>query len=128
MTNIISLLETSWHLSPPWGKEEEKEQGAGGRGEFCCPSLPVSHLPCLPCFSYLLPSPLLPAPCTPASWVSLLERVYVTTLRSFGYCCGVEWSDDGWIYAIAFDNEVVSVSGTEIVGSGRLQAIYADKP
>ncbi|MFN6565781.1 DUF1392 family protein [Dendronalium sp. ChiSLP03b] len=59
----------------------------------------------------------------PPLCISLLERVYVTTTKSFGYCCGVEWSDNGWEYSITLDNEIVSVRGHEIVGSGQLQSL-----
>ncbi|MBD2364666.1 DUF1392 family protein [Anabaena minutissima FACHB-250] len=60
--------------------------------------------------------------------ISLLERVYLPKVKSFGYCCGVEWSDDGWCYSIALNNQIVSVSGVEIVASGRLQAVRLPKP
>jgi hypothetical protein len=60
--------------------------------------------------------------------ISLLERVYLPKLKSFGYCCGVEWSADGWCYSIALDSQIVSVSGVEIVASGQLQAVRLPKP
>ncbi|WP_193199665.1 DUF1392 family protein [Nostoc sp. MG11] len=37
----------------------------------------------------------------------LLERVYLPISKTFGYCCGVEWKDDRWIYAIACNYQVV---------------------
>jgi len=64
----------------------------------------------------------------PPLCISLLERVYVTTVKLFGYCCGVEWSDDGWCYSIALENEIVSVPGIKIIGSGRLQAVSVEQP
>jgi hypothetical protein len=60
MINLVQNLETSWYLSPPWGKE------------------------------------------IPPLEVSLLEKVYVTTTKSFGYCCGVEWSAKA--FGLAFTN------------------------
>lgn len=60
--------------------------------------------------------------------ISLLERVYLPKTKIFGYCCGVEWSADGWCYSIALDSQIVSVSGIEIVSSGQLQALRLPKP
>ncbi|MDZ8261960.1 DUF1392 family protein [Nostoc sp. ChiQUE01b] len=32
--------------------------------------------------------------------VNLLEKVYLKTNRTFGYCCGVQWYSDCWNYVI----------------------------
>ncbi|WGV29118.1 DUF1392 family protein [Halotia branconii] len=63
----------------------------------------------------------------PPLTINLLERVYVTTSNSFGYCCGVEWLQDDWNYAVALDNEVVYTSVNQLIGTGKLQPAI-DKP
>lgn len=60
--------------------------------------------------------------------VSLLEKVYVTTTKSFGYCCGVEWSGKGWSYEIVSGNDNLTVLGREIIGTGNLQLVIKEKP
>ncbi|MEJ6487744.1 DUF1392 family protein [Nostoc punctiforme UO1] len=30
--------------------------------------------------------------------VNLLERVYLRTTRTFGYCCGMQWKHECWVY------------------------------
>ncbi|MBD6620683.1 DUF1392 domain-containing protein [Komarekiella sp. 'clone 1'] len=59
--------------------------------------------------------------------VSLLEKVYLTTANSFGYCCGVEWLQGDWSYAIALNDEVVYTSASRLIGTGKLQP-GIDKP
>lgn len=59
--------------------------------------------------------------------ISLLERVYLTTTKSFGYCCGVEWFQDDWSYAVALNNEVIYTSALQLRGTGKLQ-LGIDKP
>jgi hypothetical protein len=59
--------------------------------------------------------------------VNLLERVYLTTANSFGYCCGVEWLQDDWNYAIALNDEVVYVPASQLIGTGKTQSDI-DKP
>ncbi|MEH2052310.1 DUF1392 family protein [Nostoc sp.] len=60
--------------------------------------------------------------------VCLLERVYVTTSKSFGYCCDMEWSDKGWSYEIACYNNSLTVLGREIIGTGELLTLTFEKP
>ncbi|BCL39654.1 DUF1392 family protein [Nostoc sp. MS1] len=64
----------------------------------------------------------------PAIAVSLLEKVYLPSEKAPGYCCGVEWSDDGWSYAIATDRGIISVPNSEIIASGQLQPLSIQKP
>ncbi|MBG1259269.1 DUF1392 family protein [Nostoc commune] len=64
----------------------------------------------------------------PSLQVSLLERVYVIPTKTFGYCCGVEWSDKGWKYEIATLHDDITVFGHEIIGTGNLQAVTPEKP
>jgi hypothetical protein len=59
--------------------------------------------------------------------VNLLERAYLTTTKSFGYCCGVEWLQGDWNYAVALDNEVVYTSASQLIGTGKFQPDI-DKP
>ncbi|MCC5633874.1 DUF1392 domain-containing protein [Nostoc sphaeroides CHAB 2801] len=60
--------------------------------------------------------------------VSLLEKVYVTTTKSFGYCCGVEWSAKGWNYEIVSGKDNLTVLGRELIGTGKLQLVTKEKP
>ncbi|MCC5600542.1 DUF1392 family protein [Nostoc favosum] len=60
--------------------------------------------------------------------VSLLEKVYVTTTKSFGYCCGIEWSAKGWNYQIVSGKDNLTVLGREIIGTGNLQLVTKEKP
>lgn len=60
--------------------------------------------------------------------VSLLEKVYLPSSKVAGYCCGVEWSDDGWSYAIATGRGIISVLDSEIIASGQLQPLVISKP
>ncbi len=60
--------------------------------------------------------------------VNLLERVYLKNTRAFGYCCGVHWQYDRWIYAVACDNEILHATQHQIIGTGRLQATTVKKP
>jgi Protein of unknown function (DUF1392) len=53
--------------------------------------------------------------------ISLLERVYLTTTKSFGYCWGVEWLQDEWSYAVALNDEVVYTSASQLIGTGKLE-------
>ncbi|WP_193200687.1 DUF1392 family protein [Nostoc sp. MG11] len=63
----------------------------------------------------------------PPLTISLLERVYLTTTKSFGYCCGVEWLQDDWSYAIVLNDEVVYTSASQLIGTGKTQPDI-DKP
>ncbi|BAY73284.1 hypothetical protein NIES23_61120 (plasmid) [Trichormus variabilis NIES-23] len=60
--------------------------------------------------------------------VSLLEKVYLPSPKIAGYCCGVEWSDDGWSYSIASQKGIISVPDSEIIASGQLQPLVIAKP
>ncbi|WP_341529866.1 DUF1392 family protein [Nostoc sp. UHCC 0302] len=60
--------------------------------------------------------------------VNLLERVYVGASRTFGYCCGVQWKQDRWIYAIASAGEIIYTTEHEIIGTGEMQLAALEKP
>ncbi|MBE9037207.1 DUF1392 family protein [aff. Roholtiella sp. LEGE 12411] len=60
--------------------------------------------------------------------VNLFERVYLKNSRTFGYCCGIQWHKDKWMYAIATDNEIISAWGCDFIGTGRLQTHTIPKP
>ncbi|WP_341531805.1 DUF1392 family protein (plasmid) [Nostoc sp. UHCC 0302] len=64
----------------------------------------------------------------PPLLVSLLERVYVKRVKAFGYCCGVEWSPQGWKYEISTGNDNINVWGNELIGTGNLQPVTKEKP
>ncbi|MBW4616368.1 MAG: DUF1392 domain-containing protein [Desmonostoc vinosum HA7617-LM4] len=86
MIDQITILETCWYMSPPWGNQ------------------------------------------IPPLEVNLFERVYLKNSRTFGYCCGIHWHKDRWMYAIATDNEIISAWGCDFIGTGRLQAHTLAKP
>ncbi|MBD0385501.1 MAG: DUF1392 family protein [Nostoc sp. C3-bin3] len=55
----------------------------------------------------------------------MIERVGGRKLpkyKPFGYCCGVEWSRQGWKYEINTCNENISVWGSELIGTGNLNS------
>ncbi|WP_341531611.1 DUF1392 family protein (plasmid) [Nostoc sp. UHCC 0302] len=60
--------------------------------------------------------------------VNLLERVYIGTTRTFGYCCGVKWKQDRWIYAIACTGDIIHTTEHEIIGTGEMQLAAIEKP
>ncbi|MBC6433351.1 DUF1392 domain-containing protein [Nostoc sp. HG1] len=64
----------------------------------------------------------------PPMVVSLLERVYLTSANSFGYCCGVEWLQGNWSYAVAVNDEVLYTSASQLVGTGKLHLEVTDEP
>ncbi|MHC5671211.1 DUF1392 domain-containing protein [Nostoc sp.] len=86
MIELITALEKSWYLSPPWGQT------------------------------------------MPPVEVNLLERVYLRTTRTFGYCCGVQWKHECWIYSIDCGKEILHATQHQIISTGELQAITVQKP
>ncbi|WP_341529214.1 DUF1392 family protein [Nostoc sp. UHCC 0302] len=58
MSNQITVLESCWHSSSPWGQS------------------------------------------MPPLAVQIQEKVFLPNLNLSGYCCGVQWSGQQWIYAI----------------------------
>lgn len=64
----------------------------------------------------------------PPMVVSLLTRVYLTSAKSFGYCCGVEWLQGDWSYAVAVNDEVLYASASQLVGTGKLHLEVTDEP
>lgn len=60
--------------------------------------------------------------------INLFERVYIKTNRTFGFCCGIQWSEDCWIYTVVDDNEIQNLSQYQIIGTGRLQPTTIEKP
>ncbi|WP_320073228.1 DUF1392 family protein [Nostoc sp. MG11] len=59
---------------------------------------------------------------------NLLERVYIGTTRTFGYCCGIRWKRDRWIYAIACAGDIIHTTEHEIIGTGEMQLAAIEKP
>lgn len=59
---------------------------------------------------------------------NLLERVYLKTTRTFGYCCGVEWHLETWLYTIVCDYEILRATKYQIIGLGRVQSTNLRKP
>ncbi|MBW4455839.1 MAG: DUF1392 domain-containing protein [Nostoc indistinguendum CM1-VF10] len=60
--------------------------------------------------------------------VNLLERVYLRTTRTFGYCCGIQWKHECWIYSIDCRNEILHATQNQIIGTGELEVIKVQKP
>jgi hypothetical protein len=60
--------------------------------------------------------------------VNLLERVYLRTTRTFGYCCGIQWKHETWLYSIDCGNEILQATQHQIIGTGELEAISVQKP
>ncbi|WP_341528425.1 DUF1392 family protein [Nostoc sp. UHCC 0302] len=60
--------------------------------------------------------------------VNPLERVDIGASRTFGYCCGVQWKQDRWIYAIASAGEIIYTTEHEIIGTGEMQLAALEKP
>jgi hypothetical protein len=64
----------------------------------------------------------------PSIEVNLLERVYLITTRTFGYCCGIQWKHECWIYSIDCRNEILHATQHQIISTGELEAIKVQKP
>ncbi len=45
--------------------------------------------------------------------------------KAFGYCCGVEWSPQGWKYEINTCNDNITVWGSKLIGTGNLRSPLA---
>ncbi len=60
--------------------------------------------------------------------VNLLEGIYLKTINTIGYCCGVEWKQNCWIYAIACGYKIVHATKHQIIGTGRIQVTNLKKP
>jgi hypothetical protein len=60
--------------------------------------------------------------------VNLLERVYLRTTRTFGYCCGMQWKHETWFYKVDCGKEIVHATQNQIIGTGELQTINVQKP
>jgi hypothetical protein len=60
--------------------------------------------------------------------VNLLERVFLRTTRTFGYCCGMQWKHECWIYSIDCRNEILHATQNQIIGTGDLVTISVQKP
>ncbi|MCC5633333.1 DUF1392 domain-containing protein [Nostoc sphaeroides CHAB 2801] len=60
--------------------------------------------------------------------VNLLERVFLRTTRTFGYCCGMQWKHECWIYSIDCGKEILHATQNQIIGTGELEGISVQKP
>ncbi|MBD2439827.1 DUF1392 domain-containing protein [Nostoc sp. FACHB-110] len=60
--------------------------------------------------------------------VNLSEKVYLTNSKTFGYCCGVLWQEDKWLYAINCDRSITYATKHEIIGTGEVKSTYMRKP
>jgi len=60
--------------------------------------------------------------------VNLLERVFLRTTRTFGYCSGVQWKHECWLYTVICGNEILHATEHQIIGSGELEGISLQKP
>ncbi|MBD2492354.1 DUF1392 family protein [Aulosira sp. FACHB-615] len=57
----------------------------------------------------------------------LLERVYLKTNRKFGYCCGVKWLYDNWIYLIDTGTELLQATKHQIIATGQVNTNFQSK-
>jgi Protein of unknown function (DUF1392) len=64
----------------------------------------------------------------PSMEVNLSEKVYLTDSKTFGYCCGVLWQSEEWVYAVNCDRSITYFTKHEIIGTGRVQSTYLRKP
>lgn len=53
---------------------------------------------------------------------SLFERVYLKTNRSFGYCFGIQWRCDTWLYDIVCNRRMIHATKHEIIATGQINA------
>ncbi|WP_193199944.1 DUF1392 family protein [Nostoc sp. MG11] len=66
--------------------------------------------------------------CIPRVEVNLLERVYICTIKTFGYCCGIRWEQGRWIYAVVCNEDIIYTTEHEIIGTGKMQLAAIEKP
>jgi hypothetical protein len=59
--------------------------------------------------------------------MKLIANCELRIANCSGYCCGVEWLQDDWNYAVALDNEVVYVQASQLIGTSKFQPDI-DKP
>jgi hypothetical protein len=64
----------------------------------------------------------------PTIEVNLLERVYLKTTRTFGYCSGVQWKYECWLYTVMCGDEIVHATEHQIIGTGQLKTLTVQKP
>ncbi|MBD2492635.1 DUF1392 family protein [Aulosira sp. FACHB-615] len=65
----------------------------------------------------------------PPILVSLLEKVYIPNPRKIvGYCCGIEWLDEGWRYSIASERGIISVDESELTVTGQILPLRIETP
>jgi hypothetical protein len=60
--------------------------------------------------------------------VNLLEKVYLKTNRTFGYCLGVQWHGDCWNYVVEIKNDFIYATKHQIIGTGQIQTMTLKKP
>ncbi|MBD2505073.1 DUF1392 family protein [Anabaena azotica] len=60
--------------------------------------------------------------------VNVWERVYLTALRTFGYCSGFGWSKGEWVYFIELENDTILATKQEILGTSRMEANTVKQP
>jgi hypothetical protein len=64
----------------------------------------------------------------PSIQIDLGERVYIKASGKFGYCCGIVWQDDQWIYSVLSERSIVQMTKYQILGTGKVQSLSLDKP
>ena len=60
--------------------------------------------------------------------VNLLERVYLRTTRTFGYCYGIQWKHETWLYSIDCHHEILHATQHKIISTGELETLNVQKP
>jgi hypothetical protein len=86
MNNQITVLESCWHISPPWG----------------------SAMPPLA--------------------VQMHEKVFLSGSDLSGYCCGVHWEGQEWVYAIVCLGETLYLPRREFYATNLLENTIVSTP
>lgn len=46
----------------------------------------------------------------------------------FGYCSGVKWKHECWLYTVICGNEIAHATEHQIIGTGQLESLTVQKP
>lgn len=60
--------------------------------------------------------------------VHLFEKVYIKSNNTFGYCCGVQWYQESWDYAVDIKKDIIYATKHQIIGTGHIQPNIMKKP
>jgi hypothetical protein len=60
--------------------------------------------------------------------IQILEKVFLSNSNLSGYCCGVYWDKQEWIYVIVCQSETLYLSGREFFGTSLLKKAPISTP